>query len=258
MAQQLNLVHPGLRRPKQWSATQALLCLAGVLLVSALAAAGLGWHGQVLAQQAQAAEAQLAQRQTQLQALRDGRVPLPHPAASAAATEGLQPPNSLAELEREVQGLRQQAAVQQHLRALLDAGTAGRLIGYSDHLLALARQARGQVWITGLRLDATGAPTELEGRLRDPAALPDYLRHLSEEKEFLGRSFAQLQLRRLSAEVDGVGALSDFSEFSLRSQVGPGLPAPTAAPTPPQPSPVNPLPAATAATTTAGLTRPVP
>lgn len=254
MAQQINLYHAGLRRPRQWAAQQALLCLAGVLLLSALAGAGLDWHGRHLAQQAQAAEALLAQRQAQLQALRDGRVPLPRPAASQAATEGLQPPHNLAELEREVQGLRQQAAAQQHLRALLDAGTAGRLIGYSNHLLALARQARGQVWITGLRLDASGAPTELEGRLRDPAALPDYLRHLSEEKEFLGRSFAQLQLRRLSAEVDGAAAFGDFSEFSLRSQVGPGLPA---APSAPQPPVALPPPAA-AATTTAGLARPVP
>lgn len=246
MSQQLNLLHPGLRQPRQWSATQALLCLAVVLLVSVLAAASLQWHSQVLVAQGHTVHAVLTARQAQLQALRSGALPVPKPTQgavpSASAPLDLSPPQDPTQLEREVQHLRLQLAAQQQLRHVLDTGSAGRLEGYSAHLLALARQARGQVWITGLRLDGNGAPVELEGRLRDPAALPDYLQHLSTEKEFQGRNFAQLQLRRVAAGNEGMTALGQLSEFSLRSQIGPALPPPAALPTP--------APAATAAPAT--------
>ena len=80
-------------------------------------------------------------------------------------------------------------------------------------LLALARQASGQLWITGLGVSDDGAAIDLEGRMTDSSVLTDYLRRLNAEPRFNGRPFAQLTLRG----VDSNGAALPYTEFALRS-----------------------------------------
>ena len=75
----------------------------------------------------------------------------------------------------------------------------------------MARQAQPTLWITGLALGQDAQDLTLEGRMLDADSLAPWLRRLADEPRFKGRSFAQLQLRR----VDEAGTA--VTEFSLRS-----------------------------------------
>lgn len=202
MTQQINLYHDGLKRQRRWGPREAMWSFALVGGSCLAAVAGLHWHAARMADQTAQLQASVNERRQLWQALQDGRVPPPRPmparpaTASADGTErdALPPP---AQLEQEVLRLRALESGQRRLRSLLDSGAAGRRDGYSGHLVALSRQAHPQVWITGLTLDMAGEPVELQGRLSDPAALPEWLRGLSRESAFEGRRFGQLQLRRV-------------------------------------------------------------
>lgn len=116
--------------------------------------------------------------------------------------------------------LRDQDAARTQVRQILGTGSAGRTDGHAALLLALARQADPAVWLTGVTVGPDGRALELTGRMADPAALPGYLERLRREPLLQGRTFAQLQLRRL----DGEGAdpqLAGLTEFVLRSSLLP-------------------------------------
>ena len=123
----------------------------------------------------------------------------------------------------ELARLRAAEATQRRVRAALEAGAAGAREGHAEALLALARQASGRVWITGLGVSDDGSAIDLEGRMTDSSVLTDYLRRLNDEPRFKGRPFAQLTLRG----VDTNGNALPYTEFALRS-----TPAMAGGPTP--------------------------
>lgn len=193
MAQQLNLFDPRFAPTRQlFSARQAGLVLAGVLVLSWSAAQALHWAADRAQAQTQATQASMAPLRAQVGALGAQR---DHGAA--------------AELAR----LQAADATQRRVRAALEAGAAGGREGHAEVLLALARQASGQLWITGLGVSDDGAAIDLEGRMTDSSVLTDYLRRLNAEPRFNGRPFAQLTLRG----VDSNGAALPYTEFALRS-----------------------------------------
>ena len=124
-------------------------------------------------------------------------------------------------IDAELRQLRQREAAERRLQAVLAGGQAGRENGHAAVLQALARQADPAVWITGLSLGQDGDTMELQGRMADAAALPTYLRRLQNEALFHGRQFAQLSLQRIEAGADGNLAGSAYTEFVLRTQLGP-------------------------------------
>lgn len=194
MAQQINLMHAGLlRRREPFGSCDAVWLAAAAIGLVALGAFGLRHLAERDAQQAAAAEQALA-------ALR-ARV-------AAAAPAG--PSRSALELER----LRTLESGQRQVLAAIGSGSAGRTEGYAEFFLALSRQARPTLWITGLNVGADARTIELQGRLADPKLLPEYLRRLGSEAAFRGRDFAQLSLKAADAGSDGAPA---FTEFSLRS-----------------------------------------
>lgn len=233
MTQQINLYHAGLRQQRRWGLREAVFCLAAVTAGCLAAAAALEMHARRLSAQATAAQAVLAERQLQWQALQDGRVPLRLP-STGPGTDGMPGP---LQLEREVLRLRAAEAGRRRLSSLLDSAAAGHRRGYSAHLVSLSRQAHPQVWLTSVTLDAAGEPLELQGRLSDPAALTAWLDGLSRESAFQGRRFGQLQLRRLdpgdavagTPQAEPVGA-GPITAFSLRSTAGAATPARPALP----------------------------
>ena len=109
---------------------------------------------------------------------------------------------------------RQRSPILPDVPTLAESGVAaGVREGHAGLLVALARQASGQVWLTGLAVSDDGQAIDLEGRMTDSSALADYLRRLNDEPRFKGRPFAQLTLK---AAGNG-GERLPYTEFSLRS-----------------------------------------
>ncbi len=198
MAQQLNLLDARFaRQTLRGSARQGLALVAGMLLLAWAIGQGLQWSGGRAQQDAAVAEAAMVPLRAQLMAS----------AASASA-----PDDTAAEMQR----LKALDAGQRRIRDALDAGIAGHREGHADYLVALARQASDQLWITGFGVAEDGGAIELEGRMADASALTAYLRQLNAEARFKGRPFAQLSMK----SVDSRGAALPYTEFSLRSVAG--------------------------------------
>ena len=198
MPQQVNLLDASLqRRRESLGSTAALIGVAATLAVSIALAASLKTMSAQAAAQADAAEQELAALQTRV-------------AAVGSAT----PSRNVAELER----LRAAQARQQRIRTALDSGHAGGTQGYSEYLLALSRQTRGNLWLTAFSVAPDGRSLELGGRMTDPRQLPDYLKRLNAEPLFKGREFAQLSLKAIepAAATDAIGA-AGHAEFTLRA-----------------------------------------
>ncbi len=193
MAQQLNLFDARFAPARLlFSARQTSLVLAGALLLAWAGAKGLHWAADQAQAGAQATQAGMAPLRAQVGTLATQQ-------ASGAATEMAQ--------------LQAADATQRRVRAALEAGAGGAREGHAELLLALARQASGQLWITGLGVSDDGTAIDLEGRMTDSSVLTDYLRRLNAEPRFKGRPFAQLTLRG----VDSDGAALPYTEFALRS-----------------------------------------
>jgi hypothetical protein len=193
VAQQLNLFDARFAPQRlRLSASRAGLVLAGATLLAWAAAQALLWTA--------------GQAQAETQAVQAGLAPL---RAQVAALSARPDGGADAELAR----LRGMDASQRLVRAALDAGAAGVREGHAELLLALARQASGQLWITGLGVSADGSAIDLEGRMTDSSVLADYLRRLNAEPRFKGRPFAQLTLRG----AEGNGERLPYTEFTLRS-----------------------------------------
>lgn len=197
MSQQLNLYDRSLQRQRSWGLGSVGLGLGGLMLVCAGIALLL----------------QLGNRQS-MGYLNETEASLKVAQARLQAGQALAP----AALILDVQHLRALDEAQRRLRSLIESGAVGRRSGHAVWLLALAQQSHPAVWLTGLTIGTDSDALELQGRMLEAAALPDYLRRLNAEPQFKGRQFAQLQLRRVEADSDGQGG--GYSEFTLRSQVG--------------------------------------
>ena len=199
MAQQLNLNDPRFTpRRLRASARHSLLAMAGLLLLCFAAGQGLRWQAGHSRDQSLALQAGLA---TQRSAL------LAQSPAQAHQTQGQNSP------EAEVARLQQLDAAQRRILAALDQGVAGTSHhgheGHAGYLMALARQASAQLWLTGFSVSEDGRDIDLEGRMSDANALPGYLRGLNAEPRFKGRPFAQLSLKAVDGE--------PYTAFALRS-----------------------------------------
>lgn len=187
--QHINLLDASLLPPKaRYTSGQGLAGLAVIALGLLVAGLGLRWAAAGQAREAAALQQSLPALQAQV------ATPLPLQATAD-------------EQARQISAFRQEEAALQQLQQVLDSGGAGRPDGYADYLLALSRQgARGSnaLWITGFKVLPDGQ-LELQGRMSEARALPDYLRRLNEEPLFRGRSFAQLSVK----------AGDSFSEFLL-------------------------------------------
>lgn len=180
--QHINLLDEALRPGRaRFSSVDGLRALGALGIVIALLNGGLR-----VAASREAADARAAQQQ--LTALQAGS------SHATAALAGAPSPDELVTLQRHY------ASTQQVFGAI-QSGAAGTVQGYSPYLTALARQSQNlgghALWITDLAVAADGGGLDLQGRMTDPRALPEYLNHLNGEPLFRGRAFAQVSLRAL-------------------------------------------------------------
>lgn len=213
MAQQLNLFDQRFAPQSQrYSARHGLLAMVLTL--------GLTMAG------AQLLQASARRSVADAQALEAANAPLRQQLLQAARQPNV---NKGPDAELELAQLRALESSQRRIRAALEAGVAGTREGHAGYLAALARQANGQVWITGFQVTEGGGQIDLEGRMLDSAALTDYLRRLNSEARFRGRPFSQLSLHTAQ---DGNGGALPYTEFTLRAH------APLVAPEPSGPADV--------------------
>ncbi len=142
--------------------------------------------------------------ETAEKALVDGAVNLP---------KGPPRPQSMGELE----ALRETERTQRSQYEAIQRLTASTSAPYSDYFKALARQAVGDLWITGLTILPNGQDVELSGRMIGPQQLPGYLARLGQEPQFQGKRFAQLEMKSLGEQQ---AALAGITAFTLKARAG--------------------------------------
>jgi hypothetical protein len=95
--------------------------------------------------------------------------------------------------------------------------------GYSDTLVALARQSTAGLWITGLTLGGADDSVVLAGRTHSPELVPGYLQRLANEKTLAGQQFEIFQMTRpvripADANKHTDAVLESYIDFEVRSK----------------------------------------
>lgn len=181
MSQQINLLNPALRPPRDWLTATPLAVVCGVvLLLVALVYVSVRVRTDGLEREANRQTAQLKTLQSRLVVQAKAvaaRKPDPHLAAELSSARS------------ELQG-------RQAIMAMLQGGALGDTRGFAEYLRGFARQVPSGLWLTGFTIGAGGSEMEIRGRMLDPATLPEYIHRLNSEPAFQGRSFAALSIQR--------------------------------------------------------------
>ncbi len=209
MNQQVNLYHPIFRKEeKKFSAATmlqaGLIVITGVVLMYGYAA----WRIQALRAQQQEVNTQYV---ASLKQLNDASVKLPMRHAGAR-------------LKQEVNELQRRIESVDMIRTAARRDLFTRSAGYSDTLVALARQSTAGLWITGLTLGASGDSLVLAGRTQSPELVPGYLQRLSGEQSLAGQQFEIFQMvRPVRTPADGStrteAVLEPYVDFIVRSKL---------------------------------------
>lgn len=208
MKQQVNLYHPIFRKEqKKFSAATmlqgSLLVLAGISLMYGYT----WWRTVALRVQLKDVEAQQSAAVARLNDV-SRNLPMRH---------------ADPRLEREVRDLDLRIQTIQQIRTASRPDLFMAVPGYSDYLVALARQSGAGLWVTGLMISGAGESVVLAGRTRDPELLPRYLQRLAGERPFAGLQFEIFQMTRpvhtpANAEKDTPEVLEPYVEFELRTK----------------------------------------
>lgn len=208
MSQHINLYNAALLPRRHLLSARNLVLL--MVLVAGLAGAA-GWHARAGADRQAALTAQGRQavehereRLTQLVKARNERQPDAGLAAELKRAEAL-------------------LATRQALELALPARDAVMTNGFSEHFRAFARQTMEGVWLVGFSIDGASGAMEIDGRAVSPELVPVYIRRLTEEPAFHGRSFAALDVKRLDppARADAPKA-ADAARFAAQHPDDPG------------------------------------
>jgi len=97
-------------------------------------------------------------------------------------------------LAMEVNNLQAQLSARKAMLNDFGIGLAAKDTSYAEYMRALARQARGGLWLTGFRVGKGGAEIEIVGRALRPELVPSYIRRLNQERALQGRAFDSLSM----------------------------------------------------------------
>lgn len=181
MSQQINLYNPAFRKVRDWLSAAPVAIVACVMLASVASAAV--WARS----KADSLQHTADQQAASLKASQERLVSL-----SKAATESKPDAQLAADLDK-ARGILKGS---EEVMKILETGTLGNISGFAEYLRGFARQTPTGLWLTGFTIAAGGSEMEIRGRMLDPSALPEYIRHLNSEKVFQGRSFSALTIKR--------------------------------------------------------------
>ena len=188
MARHINLLDPPSQTPSPFAALwQVLVPMALVVLVMVSWGAVLRWQTSGVSAQLDKVEAQRQPMETQLNEMQTG-------SAQDPANQALR--QQLARAEA-------QLAARQDIAQALQRGELGTTKGFSELMRAFGRRTVADLWLTELSADEVTAALQIRGRTLEPAAVPRWLKQLSEEPALRGR---RLDLLSLSPESEAGSA----------------------------------------------------
>lgn len=196
MSQQINLFNPNFLAQKKVFSAKAMAEALGALLFGCIALGVYGQHNSsVLAQEAAAGAAQLAQKQARLD-----KVAIEYAPRQKSKT-----------LELELAGLDAKSVVLREAASAIEKGELGNRTGYAGAFKALARQSMSGLWLTGVQIEGRGTRMGLQGRALDAALVPAYLGRLGREPLLQGKSFASMRIGQPKTSKENNTAFVEFS-----------------------------------------------
>jgi hypothetical protein len=198
--QQINLYRPIFRKQeKKFSALAMLQAGAAIVVGIAIIYGLIAWQVRDLRSELVQVDKRLAASTKRLD----------------DATKRFGPGTKSKQLDDQVADLEKQIAARLRVRELLSRGIFSNTTGYSDYLVAFARQHVTGLWLTGFDIVGAGEDMRLQGQTSDPALVPRYVQRLSAEKALAGREF---QIFTMSRPVDKNDAVtSPYVDFLFRT-----------------------------------------
>ncbi len=193
MSQHINLFNPDLLPQRTHFSAAAMvqslaLVLAAMLLLQVFAARQARSLEQMVAETNQ----QVAQRRDQLVAL----------------TRQFSDQGSSKKLAEEMARVEAQLRRRSELFAELKTSVGSEAEGFSPYLTALARRTIQGVWLTGVEIGARPNELVLRGRALSAELVPAYVRALSADPAFAGRTVSALQVNARAPIARPAGAPS--------------------------------------------------
>ncbi|HLF24201.1 MAG TPA: MSHA biogenesis protein MshI, partial [Burkholderiales bacterium] len=179
--QQINLYRPIFRKQEKKFSALAMLQAGAAIAVGIAIIYGL------IAWQVRDLRAELAQVDKRLAASTN---------RLDDATKRFGPGTKSKLLEDQVTDLEKQIAARLRVRELLSRGIFSNTTGYSDFLVAFARQHVTGLWLTGFDIVGAGEDMRLQGQTSDPALVPRYVQRLSAEQALAGKEFRIFTMSR--------------------------------------------------------------
>lgn len=200
MTQQINLYQPQFRRQEQKFSARAMLQAAAVVIAGIAVFYGLLlWQGESLRRESAQLDRQHAVLTKQLEEV--GRK--------------LKPREKSQMLQQEVARLERELAALSGIEGVLSKGMFTNTRGYSEYLMALARQHVAGLWLTGFDITGAGERMRLQGRTVDAALVPRYVQRLSAEQTLAGAEFQVFQMTRPDKDKEKNAA--PYIEFLIRT-----------------------------------------
>lgn len=179
MTQQINLYNPIFLAQKKYFSAAAMLqalgaVLAGMLLLEVMAVRQTAGLERLLADVTREA----AQQREQLLSL-----------ARQYSDQG-----TSKKLEEDIAQAEEQLRKRRELLGEMTSSIGGTVNGFSGYLTALARQRTQGVWLTGIEISGKSNDLVIRGRALNSDLVPAYVRSLSRDPAFAGRTLSSLQV----------------------------------------------------------------
>lgn len=180
MKQEINLYQP-VKRRRDWLGVNMLPAWVGVLAVALAVVTALYWRSVDLREQRSVELAQQVEHEREAVAELRAAAPADEPDP---------------ELRARVESLEAEIAARRRLEERVVAPKdAPWRQGFASLFDGLAREPIDDLWLKRIEADA-GGDLRLEGSALRPEVIPAFVNHLGREPEFIGKSFAGLEVRR--------------------------------------------------------------
>lgn len=193
MSQQVNLFSPIFRKEEKKFSAKTMFQAAGIVIVGiAVLTVAQVWN--------------MGKLQTTIDDLERQRASLDKRADEFRGTRRPSDP-----LAQKVSRLEQLLAARAQLQKALLKDEFSNTEGYSDYLMALARQHVRGMWLTAFEIAGAGRQLTVQGRSRRPELVPRYIQKLSAEKSLAGINFKLFQMSR--PQIGEGPRLANYVEF---------------------------------------------
>ncbi|HYA20433.1 MAG TPA: PilN domain-containing protein [Burkholderiales bacterium] len=206
MSQQINLFSPALLKKRKipYSAAVMLRALALIVALATLAYGYLVYQTDTLSKQVAETDKKAGEEQERLNKL----------------TSELPPQQPSVQLQNEIKNAEAQLKARQEMvDALKHGGPIGSTEGYSQYMLAFARQSVDGLWLTSFDIVGAGSEMVITGRTVRAELVPEFVQRLSREPVMKGKQFASLRISVAQQAQGGQKSTGNpaYLDFILRS-----------------------------------------